>query len=68
MQHDTPRSNACERLENALSTLDSHSRGLMERFLAGQSAAEIAAALQASEGAVADKIRGLVDQLRARMG
>lgn len=73
MQHDNPGSdgpgsNACARLENALSALDPHARSLMQRFLAGQSAAEIAAALEAPEGAVADKIRELVHQLRASLG
>lgn len=67
MQQDSFRSNACQRLEEALAALDPHSRSLMERYLEGQSAAEIAAGLQAPEAAVADKIRLLVDDVRSRM-
>ncbi len=68
MQHDAARRNACPRLEAALATLDSHSRCLMEDYLNGRSVAEIAGSLQAPEAAVADKIRQLVDELRARIG
>ena len=67
MRHDSSRANACQRLEDALATLDPHARSLMEGYLQGRSVAEIAAGLEAPEGAVADKIRQLVDDLRSRM-